>query len=215
MRGKQFYIYLSIYLLSITFLYCNCAKVKKNKKLRSLLKSLTERVDTNDGENEYARLTQTPIVNMKLSKTNFKTSLQNTLVESYAEKVKEFISKTNYEINKEKNILDEIKNSNYNLNKVNSLLSIKSKNNDKSKGDNKLRNIFFHYLEDYDEDFGLSFFPVYKTFKSNLSHFNNNLGNSLLPHELLDKGLLSSKSFSKNSSRNLFFPERGDIKLKV
>ncbi|ETB58606.1 hypothetical protein YYC_03779 [Plasmodium yoelii 17X] len=203
-----------IYILLIYVFLCKCKKIKKNKKLGNLMKSLTERIESNEGENEYARLTQAPTINMKLSKVNFKTTLQNILVESYSEKVKELISKLNYEISKEKSILDDIKNSNYNLNKLNNLISVKSKKNDKFH-DDKIKNIYHNYLNDNNESFGLSLFPVYKTFKSNPSHFNNILRNSLLPDELIKDGFLPNQNFLKNSSKNVLFPERGDFELEM
>ncbi|SCM21432.1 conserved Plasmodium protein, unknown function [Plasmodium chabaudi adami] len=203
-----------IWILLIYVFLCKGEKIKKNKKLGSLMKSLTERVESNEGENEYARLTQAPTINMKLSKVNFKTSLQNILVESYSEKIKEAISKLNYEISKEKSILDDIKSSNYNLNRLNNLISVKAKKNNKF-NDEKIKNIYHNYLNDNNESFGLSLFPVYKTFKSNPSHFNNTLRNSLLPDELIKDSFLSNQNFLKNSTKNVLFPERGDYELKV
>ncbi|EUD70697.1 hypothetical protein YYG_04255 [Plasmodium vinckei petteri] len=203
-----------ICILLIYVFLCKCEKVKKNKQLGKLMKSLTERVESNEGENEYARLTQAPTINMKLSKVNFKTSLQNILVESYSEKIKEVISKLNYEISKEKSILDDIKSSNYNLNKLNNLISVKAKKNNNFH-DEKIKNIYHNYLNDNNESFGFSLFPVYKTFKSNPSHFNNTLRNSLLPDELIKDSFLSNQNFLKNSSKNVLFPERGDYELEV
>ncbi|CRG93499.1 conserved Plasmodium protein, unknown function [Plasmodium gallinaceum] len=206
MKYPFFFVLLFIYLFSY---FCNCEKVKKNKNLRNLLKSLTNRVDTDDGKNEYSRLTQSPKIEMKLSKANFKTTLQNILIQSYSENVKELISKTNYEIQKEKSLLDEINNSNFNLNKIADILS----GSTNIKRSNKLRNKYSHYLGD--NDLGLIFLPIYKTFKSNSSHFNNNLYSSLLPHELLEKGYLSNEQILRNSQKKLLFPERGDITLEI
>ncbi|SOV13692.1 conserved Plasmodium protein, unknown function [Plasmodium gaboni] len=208
-----FLIYTLVLLINCFFYYG--IKAKKNKHLRNLLKTLTDRIETNDGENEYARLTQTPVINMKLEKTIFKTSLQDILVESYAEKIKDIISKNDYEINKEKENLDEIKYYNDNLNKINNIL-IERANEEKNKKtkhkniqlQNKLRNKYFHYLQD--EDNGLNIFPVYKMFESNPLHFNNNMMSSLLPHELLDKGIFSNKQILKNSEKMIYYPERGD-----
>ncbi|GAB65121.1 hypothetical protein PCYB_051390 [Plasmodium cynomolgi strain B] len=184
--------------------------VKKNKQVRNLLKSLTERVDTDDGENEYARLTQTPVVSMSLSKVKFKTSLQNVLVEPYTERVKDFVGKTNYEIRMERTLLDEIKKASQNMDRIGDVLSARGGKQRKNRDDHIIMSRYFHYLKDKDEDFGLSFFPVYKTFKSNTSHFGDNLSSSLYPHELLEKGSMSSESFLKNSSKRISFPERGD-----
>ncbi|CRH03738.1 conserved Plasmodium protein, unknown function [Plasmodium relictum] len=202
-------IFFFVFLVCLLSYFCNCKKVKKNKNLRNLLKSLTNRVETDEGKNEYSRLTQSPKIEMKLSKINFKTTLQNILVQPFSEKAKEFISKTNYEIQKEKSILDEINNSNYNLNKIANILL--GSNNLRRK--NKLRIKYSHYLEG--DDFGLTFFPVYKTFKSNSSHFKNNLISSLLSHELLEKGYLSNEQILRNSQRKMLFPERGDITLET
>lgn len=175
-----------------------------------MLKSLTERVDTDDGENEYARLTQTPVVKMNLSKVKLKTSLQSVLVEPYTEKVKDFVAKTNYEISMEKTLLDEIKNANQNMDRIGDVLSARGGKQRKTRDNHHIMSRYFHYLRDKNEDFGLSFFPVYKTFKSNSSHFNDNLNSSLYPHELLEMGSMSSGNFLKNSSKRISFPERGD-----
>ncbi|ANQ06856.1 Uncharacterized protein PCOAH_00010260 [Plasmodium coatneyi] len=201
---------LCMYLLLGSSLLCLCGKVKKNKQVRNMLKSLTERVDTDDGENEYARLTQTPVVKMNLSKVKFKTSLQNVLVEPYTERVKDFVAKTNYEIKMERALLDEIKNANQNMDRIGDILSAREGKQRKTRDNHILISRYFRYLKDKDEDFGLSFFPVYKTFKSNSSHFGDNLSSSLYPHELLEMGSMSSESFLKNSSKRISFPERGD-----
>ncbi|CAG9479670.1 conserved Plasmodium protein, unknown function [Plasmodium vivax] len=201
---------LCMYLLLGSCLLCLCGKVRKNKQVRNLLKSLTERVDTDDGENEYARLTQTPVVSMRLSKVKFKTSLQNVLVEPYTERVKDFVAKNNYEIRMERALLDEIKNANQNMNRIGDVLSARGGKQGKTRDNHIIMSRYFHYLKDKDEDFGLSFFPVYKTFKSNASHFGDNLSSSLYPHELLQMGSMSSESFLKNSPTRISFPERGD-----
>ncbi|SBS92477.1 conserved Plasmodium protein, unknown function [Plasmodium ovale curtisi] len=214
MEVRRFIVPLSVCLMLICLYFCNCEKVKKNKGLRNLLKLLTDRVDSDEGENEYARLTQAPIINMNLSKINYKTTLQNVLVEPYSEKVKELISANNFDIRKEKVILDKIKNCNNNLRRIGSILSIKRKNNSKAH-DTNLKSTYFHYLNDSEENLGLTFFPVYKTFKSNSSHFNNYITNSLLPHELLEKSSISNKTYLRNVSRKLFFPERGDTTLDI
>ncbi|KJP89526.1 hypothetical protein AK88_00737 [Plasmodium fragile] len=201
---------LCMYLLVGCSLLCFCGNVRKNKQVRNLLKSLTERVDTDDGENEYARLTQTPVVKMNLSKVKFKTTLQNILVEPYTERVKDFVAKTNYEIGMERALLDEIQNASHNMDRIGDVLSARQGKQRKTRDNHIIMSRYFHYLKDKDEDFGLSFFPVYKTFKSNTSHFGDNLSSSLYPHELLEKGSMSSESFLKNSSKRLSFPERGD-----
>ncbi|SOV75706.1 conserved Plasmodium protein, unknown function [Plasmodium sp. gorilla clade G3] len=213
MRKESLLFLICTLLLLINGFFCYGGKVKRNKHLRNLLKSLTDRVETNDGENEYARLTQTPVINMNLEKTIFKTSLQDILVEPYAEKIKEIISKNDYEISKEKENLDEIKYYNDNLDKINNILIERGNEEEKKKRkniqlENKLRNRYFHYLQD--QDYGFSIFPVYKTFESNPLHFDNNIISSSLPHELLDKGILLNKHILENSEKILHYPERGD-----
>ncbi|CAD51101.1 hypothetical protein PFAG_02169 [Plasmodium falciparum Santa Lucia] len=218
MRKESFLFFICTLNLLINSFFCYGGKVKKNKHLRNLLKTLTDRIETNDGENEYARLTQTPVINMNLEKTIFKTSLQDILVEPYAEKIKEIISKNNYEISKEKENLDEIRYYNDNLDKINNIL-IERENEKKKKKrkniqlENKLRNKYFHYLQD--QDYGFSIFPVYKTFESNPLHFDNNIISSLLPHELLDKGILLNKQILENSEKILHYPERGDTLYEI
>ncbi|KNC35322.1 hypothetical protein PFLG_00397 [Plasmodium falciparum RAJ116] len=49
--------------------------------------------------------------------------------------------------------------------------------------ENKLRNKYFHYLQD--QDYGFSIFPVYKTFESNPLHFDNNIISSLFHMSIL------------------------------
>ncbi|CDO64041.1 conserved Plasmodium protein, unknown function [Plasmodium reichenowi] len=218
MRKESFLFFIYTLNLLMNGFFCYGGKVKKNKHLRNLLKTLTDRVETNDGENEYARLTQTPVINMNLEKTIFKTSLQDILVEPYAEKIKESISKNAYEISKEKENLDEIRYYNDNLIKLNNIL-IERENEEKKKKrkniqlENKLRNRYFHYLQD--QDYGFSIFPVYKTFESNPLHFDNNIMSSLLPHELLDKGILLNKQTVENSEKILHYPERGDTIYEI
>ncbi|GAW79632.1 hypothetical protein, conserved [Plasmodium gonderi] len=206
MKRTKLFKSFCIYLVIISSLFCNCGKVRKNKKVRNLLKSLIEKVETDEGENEYARLTQSPIIHLNLSKVKFKTTLQNILVEPYSEMVKDFISKSNYEIRNEKSLLDEIKNANQNINRIRNIISARDIKKSKHQDNNIMRSRYFHYLND--EDLGLSFFPVYKTFKSNSSHFDDNLKNSLYPHELLEKGSLSRENFLKNFSNGISFPER-------
>ncbi|VWU51119.1 conserved protein, unknown function [Hepatocystis sp. ex Piliocolobus tephrosceles] len=211
--------YLFMYLLFFLLLG-NCKKIKKNNKLRNLLKTLTEPVESDDGKNEYARLTQTPMVTMNLSKVKYTTSLQNTLVEPYAEKIKEYISARKHEIDEEKSILEEIKHSNYNLSRKISILLFKDKNKYTSKNNiynvgNNNNNTYLNSLKDSNEDFGLNFFPVYKTFKSNPSHFNENMSNNVLHEDLLKRSYGPNTNALKNSSTKLFFPERGDIAINI
>lgn len=189
----------------------NCVKVKKNKGLRHLLEYLTEREYSAEGENEFARLTQAPIVKMNLSKSVYKTSLQNILVKSYSEKVKEEIAQMNYEINKEKTLLEELNNS---LHKINTLNMIMLENENKELLTNKIRNKYAHYLLNTENE-DIFYYPVYKTLKVNSAHYLNALNASLTPSELLEKGELSHEQFIKQSHNRLLFPERGDNNIHI
>lgn len=183
-----------------------CVKIKKNRALRNIIQYLTERVESDSGENEFARLTQAPIVKMDLSKTVYKTSLQNILVRSYSEKVKDVIAKAHFDINTEKSILEELNDSLLKMNTLNMLLL--ENENSELLGSN-LRNKYSHYLDNTTNE-DLFYYPVYKTLKANSANFINALDASLTPSELLEKGEISHEQFLKNSQNKLVFPERGD-----
>lgn len=179
-------------------------KTKKNQKLRNLKNSLTERIESDDGKNEYSRLTQAPIIEMKLHKTKFETSLQEILVQNYAEQAKEKIAMTNFEIGKEKALLENITNSLKNTDVMENII-LEHKNVNVN---NPFRNKYFNFIKSYGEPY---MFPVYKMSKSNPSHFSNNIHSSLLPSEQLLKLIMTQQEFVRYLHKKPVFYERGDV----
>lgn len=179
-------------------------KVKKNQKLRNLKKSLTERIESDDGKNEYSRLTQAPIIEMKIHKAKYETSLQDILVQNYAEQAKEQIARTNFEIGKEKALLENLTQALKNTNVMQNIL-LENKNTNLN---NPMRNKYFNFIKDQG---GLHMFPIYKMSKSNPTHFSTNIHSSLLPSEQLLKLNMTQKEFLRYLHKKPIFYERGDI----